>query len=61
MNCKRAERLMQQRLDHAISAAELSALEEHLNYHELIRRADGAEPQIAQLDLLIPVKCRNEG
>ena len=32
------------------------ALEEHLNYHDHVRRTQKGEPQTAQLDLLIPVK-----
>ena len=35
------------------------ALEEHLNYHELIRNAADGEPRIAQLDLLIPVRRKD--
>ena len=36
------------------------ALEEHLNYHDQIRSTSEGEPRTTQLDLLIPVKRRNE-
>ena len=34
------------------------ALEEHLNFHDIIRKTPSGEPRIPQLDLLIPVKRR---
>ncbi len=36
------------------------ALEEHLNYHDQLRRTSDGEPRTTQLDLLIPIKRKKE-